>query len=62
MSLALSILKTEVVAVVAVVDLNLAGTGYGKSLGRSLMCFDFSHFYLLLFNEIYFGATPVADG
>jgi hypothetical protein len=48
MSLALCILETKVVTMVAVVDLNLAGSGNGKSLGRSLMRFDFSHFYLLL--------------
>jgi hypothetical protein len=44
MSLALCILETKVVTMVAVVDLNLAGSGNGKSLGRSLMRFDFSHF------------------
>ena len=44
MSFALGILESEVVAMVAVVDLYLTGTGNGKSLGRSLMRFDFSHF------------------
>jgi len=48
MSLALCILEAKVVTMVAVVDLDFAGSGNGISLGRSLMRFDFSHFYLLL--------------
>ena len=44
LSLTLCGLQTEVVTMVAVVDLDFAGSGNGKSLGRSLMCFDFSHF------------------
>ena len=44
MSLALCILESKVVTMVAVVDLYLTGTGNGKSFGRSLMRFDFSHF------------------
>ena len=44
MSLSLGGLLTQVVAVVAVVDLDLAGTGHGKSLGRCLVCLNLSHF------------------
>ena len=44
MSFALCILEAEVVTMVAVIDLYLTGAGNGKSLGRSLMRFDFSHF------------------
>jgi hypothetical protein len=48
MSLALCILKSKVVSVVAMIDLYLSGSGDGKSLCRSSMSFDFSHFYILL--------------
>ena len=49
MSLSLCGLKTCVMSVVAVTDLYLTGSRYRKSLGRSLMCLDFSHFSILLF-------------
>ena len=44
MSLSLGSLLAQVVAVVAVVDLHLTGTGHGKSLGRCLVCLNLSHF------------------
>ena len=53
MSLSLCGLKTCVMSVVAVTDLYLTGSRYRKSLGRSLMCLDFSHFSILLLNIIY---------
>ena len=43
MSLSLLILQTEIVTVMAVIDLHFAGSRDRESLGRSLMCFDFSH-------------------
>ena len=48
MSLALCVLKSEVVSVMAMIDLYLSGSGDGKSLCRSSMSLDFSHFYILL--------------
>ena len=48
MSLALLRLESEVVSVVAMIDLYLSGSGDGKSLCRSSMSLDFSHFYILL--------------
>ena len=42
-SLALLGLKSEVVAVLRMVALNLAASGYGKTLCGSLMSFDLSH-------------------
>ena len=44
-SLTLGGLETEVVTVVVVRHLDLAAAGKRKSLSRSLMCLDFSHFY-----------------
>ena len=52
MSFSLLGLETEVVAVVAVVHLNLTCTCNRKSLGRSLMCLNLSHFYILLMLKI----------
>jgi hypothetical protein len=48
MSLALGVLQTQVVTMVAMVHLDLTGAGNGKSFGRSLVSFDLSHFSLLL--------------
>ena len=44
MSDSLGILFTGVVTVRGVEHFDLAVCSYGKSLSRSLMCFDFSHF------------------
>ena len=44
-SLTLCGLETEVVTVVVVRHLDFAAAGKRKSLSRSLMCLDFSHFY-----------------
>jgi len=45
-SLSLCGLLTKVMSVIRVENLYLASTGYGKSLGRCLMCLDLSHFYI----------------
>ena len=44
MSLSLGGLLTQIVAMMAVIDLHLTGTGNGKSLGRCLVCLNLSHF------------------
>ena len=61
MSLALCILKSEVVSVVAVIDLYLSGSGDGKSLCRCSMSFDFSHFYILLIIKFFLFAKKLWD-
>ena len=48
MSLSLGGLLAQIVAMMAVIDLHLAGSGNGKSLGRCLVCLNLSHFLFLL--------------
>jgi hypothetical protein len=48
MSLSLGGLLAQIVAMMAVIDLHLTGTGHGKSLGGCLVCLNLSHFLFLL--------------
>lgn len=48
MSLALLILYAELMTVMRVVHLHFSASRYRETLGRSLVCLDFSHSFVLL--------------
>ena len=48
MSLALLILYAELMTVMRVVHFHFAASRYRETLGRSLVCLDFSHNFVLL--------------
>jgi hypothetical protein len=50
-SLSLAVLLAEIVAVIGMINLDLAGSGDGISFGRSLMRLDLSHVFANPFDE-----------
>ena len=51
MSLALLILYAEFMTVMRVIHLDLAGSRYRETLGRSFVCLDFSHNFCSPFTD-----------